>query len=330
MKTQSPLLKKLTDSREVSLFLVLVLLCVVVTIQSPTFLSFKSISEMLKNNCVTMLMALGMLNVLLIGGIDISIASTASFAGMTMAVLKKYSMVENTFLLLVIATVIGAICGLIVGIIIAKGKVLPIIATLGTMYIYRGGAYLIANDQWTSAADLGEFGDFALNQIWGISQAVWVVACFFVLFFIIMKWTKFGRRVYAVGSNKEAAAISGIHVDNVVMAVYSIMGLLAGLGGGLYVSIYASGMPNMMDGGEMDVIAACVIGGVSMDGGRGTVTGALLGSLILAVISKALPLVGIDSIAQNTVKGLIILIVVMLNIITQRSMIKNNLKRREL
>ncbi|MFI3313828.1 MAG: ABC transporter permease [Eubacteriales bacterium] len=320
----------MTSSREVSLFLVLVLLCAIISTQSDSFLTFKNISEMLKNNAVTMLMALGMLCVLLIGGIDISIASTASFAGMTMAVLKKYSIVENTFVLLMIALVIGAICGLIVGLIVAKGKVLPIIATLGTMYIYRGGAYLIANDQWTSAADLGAFSNFALNTIGGISQVVWVVAGIYVIFYIVMRWTKFGRRIYAVGSNKEAAEVSGIHVDNVVISVYTIMGLLSGLGGGLSVSVYASGMPNMMYGDEMDVIAACVIGGVSMDGGRGTVVGAFLGALILAVISKALPLVGIDSIAQNTVKGAIILIVVVLNLVAQRSMIQNNLKRREL
>ena len=109
-----------------------------------------------------------------------------------------------------------------------------------------------------------------------------------------------------------------------------IMGFLAGLGGALQVSIYASAMPDMQFGGEMDVIAACVIGGVSMSGGRGTVVGALLGSLILATIAKALPLVGIDALAQNTIKGVLILAVVVVNVVLQRIADRNALKGREM
>lgn len=154
-------------------------------------------------------------------------------------------------------------------------------------------------------------------------------ACY-IIFFIVMKWTKVGRKVYAVGSNREAAAISGINTSNVELMVYTVMGILAGLCGALAVAVYSSAQPNMLYGKEMDVIAACVIGGVSMTGGRGSVVGAFLGSLILAIIAKALPLVGIDSIAQNTVKGVIILVVVILNVVTQRVMDKNNLKGREM
>ena len=146
----------------------------------------------------------------------------------------------------------------------------------------------------------------------------------------MLKWTKFGRNIYAVGSNAEAAEISGINVARVKLAVYTLMGFLSGLCGALAVSIYASAQPNMQQNKEMDVIAACVIGGVSMSGGRGSVGGALLGALILAIISKALPLIGIDAIAQNTVKGLIILVVIMLNVITKRMMDKKNLERREM
>ncbi len=113
------------------------------------------------------------------------------------------------------------------------------------------------------------------------------------LLLVFMKWTRTGRKIYAVGSNPSAAEVSGINVKNIKLLVYTIMGLLAGLGGALQVSIYASAMPDMQQGGEMDVIAACVIGGVSMSGGRGTVLGALLGSLILATIAKALPLIPI-------------------------------------
>lgn len=285
---------------------------------------------MLKNNAVIMIMTLGMLGVLLIGGIDISIASTLALSGMSVGMLMKYSVVENTFLLFLIAVVIGALCGLLVGLIISKGKVLPIIATMGFMYIYRGLAYIIANSQWASAENLGTFKDFALGSVFGINNVIIVMIVCYIIFFIVMKWTKIGRMVYAVGSNREAAQISGINTSNVELMVYTVMGILAGLSGALAVSIYSSAQPNMLYGREMDVIAACVIGGVSMTGGRGSVAGALLGSLILAIIAKALPLVGIEAIAQNTVKGVIILVVIVLNVITQRMMDKNNLKGREM
>ena len=315
--------KTIGKSREASLVLVLIVLCVVVTIMNPTFMSIKNIGEIFRNNSLTMIMALGMLCVLLTGGIDISITSTLAFAGMTIGLLQKYDILHNTFLLFVIAMAIGIGCGVLNGIIISRGKVTPIICTMGFMYIWRGLAYVISNSSWASGADVAGYSDF------GQSAGPYVIlVVVYVVFFIMMKWTKFGRKIYAVGSNAEAARISGINVNNTLTAVYGIMGLLAGLAGALSVSVYASAQPNMQYGKEMDVIAACVIGGVSMSGGRGSVVGTFIGALIMAIIAKALPLIGIDSIAQNTIKGVIILVVVILNVVTQRRMDKQNLERR--
>lgn len=330
MKEKKSILKKITSSREASLLIVLVILCIAITIKSPSFMTFKSITDMLKNNVVIMIMAVGMLGVLLVGGIDISVASVLGFTGMSVGLLMKYEIVTSTPLLFIIAILIGVACGCITGIIIAYGKVLPIIATMGFMYIYRGLAYVISNSQWASAENLGTFKDFALGKILGINNVIWVMIIVYVVFFIVMKWTKTGRKIYAVGSNREAAAISGINTKRVDVMVYTVMGTLAGLCGALAVSIYASAQPNMLYGKEMDVIAACVIGGVSMSGGRGSVAGAFLGSLILAIIAKALPLVGIESIAQNTVKGVIIMAVIILNVLAQRAMDRSNLKGREM
>lgn len=333
MSEKKSLWKIITGSREVSLLLVLVVLCAIVQILSPSFLTIKSIMDMLKNNSVIMIMSTGMLGVLLLGGIDISIASTLAFSGMTVGMLLKYDIIHNAFLLFLIAMGIGAACGLLIGLVISRGGVLPIIATMGFMYIYRGFAYLIGNSQWASAENLGDFKNFALNKTLGLgllNNVIVIVLICYVVFFIIMKWTRLGRKVYAVGSNPEAAAVSGIHTANIKLVVYTIMGMLAGLGGALAVAVYSSAQPNMLYGREMDVIASCVIGGVSTTGGRGTVVGTLLGSLILAVIAKALPLVGIDALAQNTVKGVIILAVIILNVVTQRMIDRNNLKGREM
>lgn len=324
------LIKKITGSREALLVVILVLLFVVVGAISPSFLTLQSVAEMLKNNAVTMIMSLGMLCVMLVGGIDISIMSTVAFSGMTIGILLKYNHVSSTLLCFLIAIGIGTLCGALIGLVISRADVPPIIATMGFMYIYRALAYIVGNSEWAGADALGDYKNFALGSILGINNVVWVTIICYIVFFIFMKWTRTGRKIYAVGSNASAAEVSGINVKNVKLMVYTIMGFLSGLGGALSTAVYASAQPNMQYGKEMDVIAACVIGGVSMSGGRGTVVGALFGSLILATIAKALPIIGFESIYQNTIKGIIILVVVIVNVIMQRVVDKNNLKRREM
>lgn len=324
------IVKKITGSREALLVVILLVLCIAIGIKSPSFLTVQSVMEMLKNNALTMIMALGMLGVMLVGGIDISIMSTVAFAGMTVGLLFKYNHITSTLLGFVIAMVIGTVCGLLIGLVISRASVPPIIATMGFMYIYRAIAYIIGDGQWAGADALGDFKNFALEDILGLNKVIWVIIICYIVFFFVMKWTRTGRKIYAVGSNAVAAEVSGINVKNIKLLVYTVMGFLSGLCGALSVSIYASAQPNMQLAKEMDVIAACVIGGVSMSGGRGTVVGALLGSLILSVIAKALPIIGFDSIYQNTIKGVIILVVVVVNIIIQRVVNKNNLKGREM
>lgn len=326
------LFKKIMGSREALLAVILILLFVIVTVISPSFLTPKSLMNMLKNNAVTMVMALGMLCVMLVGGIDISIMSTLALSGMAIGMLLKYGVVANTVLVFIIAIAIGIACGFLVGLVISRADVPPIIATMGFMYVFRAMGYLISNGgEWAGAAALGEFKNFATSNFLGLNCVIWVIILCYVFFFFFMKWTRTGRKIYAVGSNAEAAEVSGINVKNVKLLVYVIMGLLSGLGGALQVSVYASAMPDMQQGGEMDVIAACVIGGVSMSGGRGSVVGALLGSLILATIAKALPLVPFfDQLWLNTIKGVIILVVVVVNVVLQRIADRNALKGREM
>ena len=324
-------LKKLTGSREFLLFVIVIVMFGVVSAINPAFFSFESVTDMLKNNAVTMIMALGMLGVMLVGGIDISITSTLALSGMTIGMLLKYGHIASTPLAFLITICIGTACGALVGLIISRADVPPIIATMGFMYIYRAMGYLISNGgEWASAAALGEFKNFGTNKLLGLSNVIWVIILCYVVFFIVMKWTRVGRQIYAVGSNAEAAEVSGIKVRNIKLLVHTVMGFLAGLSGAIQVAVYASAMPNMAQGGEMDVIAACVIGGVSMSGGRGSVIGALLGALIMAMIPKALPLMHIDALWQNMIKGVMILAVVVINVILQRAAARNALARREM
>ncbi|MCC8103085.1 MAG: ABC transporter permease [Clostridiales bacterium] len=325
-------IKKITGSREALLALILIAMIVLVGIINPAFLTPKQFSNMLKNNAVCLVMSLGMLCVMLVGGIDISIMSTLAFAGMAIGVLIKGGYISNTFLIFLIAMLIGLGCGLLVGFVISRADVPPIIATMGFQYIFRALGYLISDGgDWVSAAELGNFKNFGTSRFLGLNCVIWIIIFCYIIFFIFMKWFPLGRKIYAVGSNPEAAEVSGINVKNMKLLVYTIMGVLAGLGGAINVAVYASAMPNMQKGGEMDVIAACVIGGVSMSGGRGSVVGALLGALILALIAKALPLIPFfDQLWLNTIKGIIILVVVVLNVILQRMADRNALKGREM
>lgn len=324
-------LKKLTGSREFLLFIIVIAMFAIVSLINPVFFSFNAITDMLKNNAVTLIMALGMLGVMLVGGIDISITSTLALSGMAIGMLLKYGHIASTPLAFLITMGIGTACGALVGLLISRAGVPPIIASMGFMYIYRAMGYLISHGgEWASAAALGNFKNFGTDKLLGLSKVIWVIILCYLVFFVVMKWTRVGRQVYAVGSNAEAAEVSGIKVRNIKLLVHTVMGFLAGLSGAIQVAVYASAMPNMAQGGEMDVIAACVIGGVSMSGGRGSVIGALLGALIMAMIPKALPLLHIDALWQNMIKGVMILAVVVINVILQRVANRNALARREM
>lgn len=324
-------LKKLTGSREFLLFIIVIAMFAIVSIINPVFFSFNAVTDMLKNNAVTLIMALGMLGVMLVGGIDISITSTLALSGMAIGMLLKYGHISSTPLAFLITMGIGTACGALVGLVISRAGVPPIIASMGFMYIYRAMGYLISHGgEWASAAALGSFKNFGTDKLLGLSNVIWVIILCYIVFFIVMKWTRIGRQVYAVGSNADAAEVSGIKVKNIKLMVHTVMGFMAGLSGAIQVAVYASAMPNMAQGGEMDVIAACVIGGVSMSGGRGSVIGALLGALIMAMIPKALPLLHIDALWQNMIKGVMILAVVVINVILQRVANRNALARREM
>ena len=219
---------------------------------------------------------------------------------------------------------------IVIGLVIAKGKVIPIIATLGFMYIYRGLTYFVSDSTWVGTAYmLQDFKTFAQGTTLGINNLVCITLCVYVVFFIILRWTRIGRQIYAVGSNVEAAEVSGIPIDRIKILVYAINGAIAGLCGSMYTGYYASAQNDMATGSEMDIIAACVIGGVSLSGGQGSVVGVFLGAVTIAVISKSLSMVGIDPFWQQALKGGIILAAIIINVLVQRSITKRTLEARE-
>lgn len=325
-------LSDLLRSREASLLLVLILLCAVVQWRSGgKFLSGTVVSQLMQNYAYIMVLAFGMLLVLLIGGIDISIGATVALSGMSTCLLMRDGIITNPALAYGFSILVGAVCGLVIGVIISKGNVIPIIATLGMQYIYRGLTYFVSGTLWVSADKmLPGYKAFAQGSFLGINNLFWIVLVVFAGILLFLKWTGFGRQIYAVGSNADAARISGINIDRVKIIVYTINGAIAGLAGAMYTSLYASAQGNMATGTEMDVIAACVIGGVSLNGGLGNGVGVFLGAITIAVISKSLSLVGIDAFWQRALKGAVILLAVLINVLVQRNAARKALEGREI
>ena len=328
-------LKKGTEllrSREISLMLVMVLLCALIQWRSGgKFLTPTVINQLTQNYAYTAVLAFGMLLVLLIGGIDISIGATLALSGMSTCLMMRDGFITNPVLAFAFSTLVGTICGLFIGVVISKGKVIPIIATLGLQYIFRGLTYFISKTQWVSSDKmLAGYKDFALGNFLGINNLFWIVLILFGVMIVFLTWTGFGRQIYAVGSNADAAKISGINIDRVKIIVYTLNGAICGLAGAMYTSLYASAQGNMATGAEMDVIAACVIGGVSLNGGQGSAFGVLLGAITIAIISKSLSLVGIDAFWQQALKGAIILVAVLVNVLVQRNAARKALEGRDI
>ena len=323
---------ELLRSREASLMLVMALLVAVIQWRSGgKFLSPTVIYQLTQNYAYTAVLAFGMLLVLLIGGIDISVGATLALSGMATSLMMRDGYITSPLVAFMFSIAVGSVCGLIIGGIISKGKVVPIIATLGMQYIYRGLTYFISGTKWVpSDKMLDGYKAFALNSFLGINNLFWIALILFVVMLVFLKWSGFGRQIYEVGSNPDAAKISGINIDRVKILVYTINGAIAGLAGAIYTSFYASAQGNMGNGAEMDVIASCVIGGVSLNGGQGNAFGVLLGAITIAIISKSLSLVGIDPFWQQALKGGIILGAVVINILVQRNAARKALEGREI
>lgn len=325
-------LGELLRNREMSLLLVMILLVAVIQWRSEgKFLSGIVIKQLTQNYAYTMVLSFGMLLVLLIGGIDIAIGATMALSAMSTCLMMRDGLITSAPLAFGMSILIGLLCGLVMGLVIAKGKVIPIIATLGAQYIFRGLTYYVSDSDWVSRDEmLVSYTEFAQGQFLGINNLFWIVIGVFVVSAVFLKWTGFGRQIYAVGSNPDAAKISGINIDRVKIIVYAINGAIAGLAGAMYTSLYTSAQGNMADGAEMDVIASCVIGGVSLNGGQGNAFGVLLGAFTIAIISKSLSLVGIDAFWQQALKGAIILLAVLINVIVQRNADRKALEGRDI
>lgn len=322
--------------REISLIIVMIVIAVFVQMRSGgAFLTSINISDMLKETSVLAIMAVGMMMVIITGGIDLSIGATMALSAMVGGTILKNSVLSGSpipnIVIVLIAIGVGIVCGLINGTLVSKLKILPIIATLGMMNIFRGATYLVANGSWVKQAEMGpDFLSLATGKVFGMSNLLIIAVGVYIVAYFFMGHTRTGRKIYAVGNSEESARVSGIKTDRVLTMAYVIMGAIAGLGGILYVCKYGVAQGETCTGYEMNVIAACVLGGVSITGGTGKVPGVLLGAILLGMLNNAMPLIQVSPFWQDAIRGLIILFSIVTNALIQRNVELKVLRRRNI
>lgn len=323
------LLAKVGRFREIGLLVFIIIIMVGTYLKNPNFMSGENFDDLLANASILGILALGMMLVIITRGIDLSIGANLALSGMIAALMVSAYPGIPPVVALAVGTVIGLVCGSIVGVVVAIFGVLPIIASLGMMYVFRGLTYIVSGRRWVSAYQMPDsFKDFATARVFDIRIYIFIALAFYIVFYYFTNHTRTGRRIYAVGSNPESAAVSGIKAKRLIWLVYAIMGALSGFCGVLWVAKFASVQGDTASGYEMNVIAACVLGGVSIVGGSGKVGGVFLGTLLLGTLQNALPMINMSVFWQNAIQGAIILIAIVVNTLVKRNVDRSNLMRR--
>ncbi|MFM1334751.1 ribose ABC transporter permease [Yersinia enterocolitica] len=296
-----------------SLIALLVLIAVVSSL-SPNFFTLNNMFNILQQTSVNAIMAVGMTLVILTSGIDLSVGSLLALTGAVAASIVGLEV--NALVAVGAALALGAFVGGITGVIVAKGKVQAFIATLVMMLLLRGVTMVYTNGSpintgFTDVADT--FGWFGIGRPLGIPTPIWLMAIVFIAAWYMLHHTRLGRYIYALGGNESATRLSGISVDKVKIIVYSLCGLLAALAGIIEVARLSSAQPTAGTGYELDAIAAVVLGGTSLAGGKGLIVGTLIGALILGFLNNGLNLLGVSSYYQMIVKAVVILLAVLVD-----------------
>ena len=290
-------------------FIALIFLVIVIGAISPDFRTVNNFLSLLRQSAINGLIAFGMTCVILTGGIDLSVGSVLALTSIICAHTIKIGLPAPLSML--IALIFGIILGTISGLMVTKSRLQPFIATLITMTGYRGLTMILSGGKPISR--LGN--NLLLNQIGkgsflGIPIPVWILIIFFAIFLFVLKKTVLGRQIYATGSNAKAAELAGININNIKLIVYAVSGFMASVSGLILVSRLGSAQPTLGSGYELDAIAAVALGGTSMTGGRGKITGTLIGILIIAVLNNGLNIIGVSSYYQDVVKALVIFLAV--------------------
>jgi len=324
------MIQRLIASRETWLMAAILLLVGLIALRFPAFVAPGNLVDVFNDTSPLILLAIGQMIVILTKCIDLSVAANLALTGMVVAMLNVAMPGLPVLIIIAVAIGFGTLLGMINGILVWKLEIPPIVVTLGTMTIFRGFIFLISDGKWVNAHEISDgFKAFTRAELLGMPTMSWIAIAAVIVFSVVMARTTLGRAFYAAGGNPHAAIYAGIDVGRSQFWAFTISGGLAGLTGYLWVSRYAVAYVDLASGFELDVIAACVIGGVAIMGGIGTVFGAMLGALFLGVIKNALPVVDISPFWQLAISGAAIIIAVALNAQANRKKGRIILKRAE-
>lgn len=292
----------------------LVILIILVTALNPGFIQPSNLLNLLRQVSINAVIAFGMTFVILTGGIDLSVGSILALTGAVTASMISSGLPAGISLL--IGLLMGAVLGFLNGILIAYGKAAPFIATLATMTIFRGATYVFTDGNPITGPKMNSsfmFQFMGRGYIFGIPVPIFIMAIVYLILYVLLHKTTFGRKTYALGGNEQAAYIAGVKTKIVTMCIYTISGLMASLAGVILTSRLSSAQPDAGTSYEMDAIAAVVLGGTSLAGGKGRIFGTLIGALIIGTLNNGMNLLGISSFYQQIVKGIVILIAVLID-----------------
>lgn len=305
---------KFLKQRETLLAGLIVALILLVGLRAPVFLSAASMGNLLTDGTLLVMLAMTQMFVIITRGIDLSVASNLALSGMMAALLAASYPGLPLLVVVAVAIAIGLALGLVNGYLIGMLELPPIVVTLGTMSVYRGLVFVLSGGAWVSSHQMPpDFVAFPLARLLGVTHLVWIAAAVIVLTWYLARHTRFGRDLYAIGNAPHSARYIGIPSARRLLWTYGLSGAMAGLCGYLWVARYAVAYTEIAYGFEFTVIAACVIGGINIAGGVGSVSGAVLGALFLAVINNALPIVKVSPFWQSALTGLVILTAVLIN-----------------
>ncbi|MGR3803784.1 ABC transporter permease [Marinibacterium profundimaris] len=311
---------RLLASREALLLGAIAVLLALIATRFPAFVAPSNLAGVFNDTAPLILLAIGQMIVILTKCIDLSVAANLALTGMVVAMINVAAPGVPVVVILAVAIGLGTLLGMVNGILVWKLDIPPIVVTLGTMTIFRGIIFLLSEGSWVNSHEMSPaFKAFPRAEILGQPVLSWIAVLAVILFAVVMTRTSLGRAFYAVGGNPHAATYTGIDVGKTQFWAFTISGALAGLTGYLWVSRYAVAYVDIASGFELDVVAACVIGGISIAGGIGTVGGALLGAIFLGVIKNALPVVNISPFWQLAISGSAIIIAVAVNARASRS-----------
>ena len=324
-------MKQFLKRREVTLTVLLAAFIALVSLRAPGFASPGNMGDILNDTAVLMLAAAAQFLILLLNGIDLSIPSMMALTGMLVSMLNMAQ--PNLPIPVVVATAlaIGLVLGAANGLLVGGLKLPPIIATLGTIAIYRALVFVVSGGEWVSAHEMSElFVSIPQRTFLGVPGILWYTGIALALVGLFLTFVPAGRAIYAVGGNPTASRLAGIKNERVLFMAFTLSGVISGLAGLLYVTRYAAAQNDTALGYELQAVAACVIGGVSVVGGSGNIVGVVLGAMFLGLLYNALTVVNLSPFYQMAIQGIAILVAIIANTVVDRNNRRNMLARRKL